>query len=27
MMTALSKSFQQLGIPASRIRWEQFNLR
>jgi predicted ferric reductase len=27
MMTALSKGFQQLGIPASRIRWEQFNLR
>jgi predicted ferric reductase len=27
MMTALSKGFRQLGIPASRIRWEQFNVR
>ena len=27
MMTALAKGFQQLGIPASQIRWEQFNVR
>ncbi len=26
-MTALSKGFRQLGIPASRIRWEQVNVR
>lgn len=27
MMTALSHGFQTLGIPASHIRWEQFNIR
>jgi predicted ferric reductase len=27
MMTALAKGFEQVGIPASRIRWEQFNVR
>jgi predicted ferric reductase len=27
MMTGLSKGFRQLGIPAGRIRWEQFNVR
>jgi len=27
MMTGLAKGFQQLGIPASRIRYEQFNVR
>ena len=27
MMTALSQGFQKLGIPASHIRWEQFNIR
>jgi len=27
MMTALAKGFRQLGIPAGRIRWEQFNVR
>jgi len=27
MMTALAKGFQQLGIPASHIRWEHFNVR
>ena len=27
MMTSLAKGFQHLGVPASRIRWEQFNVR
>ena len=27
MMSALANGFQQLGIPADRIRWEQFNTR
>ena len=27
MMTALAKGFEQAGIAASRIRWEQFNVR
>jgi predicted ferric reductase len=27
MMTALSKGFRALGIPASRVRWEQFDIR
>ena len=27
MMTALSKGFRKLGIPAGRIHWEQFNVR
>jgi ferredoxin-NADP reductase len=27
MMTALATGFEQMGIPAGRIRWEQFNVR
>jgi predicted ferric reductase len=27
MMTALAKGFRALGIPASRVRWEQFDIR
>jgi ferredoxin-NADP reductase len=27
MMTALSEGFRGLGIPASRVRWEQFDIR
>jgi ferredoxin-NADP reductase len=27
MMTALGKGFRALGIPASRLRWEQFDIR
>jgi len=27
MMTSLSKGFRELGVPANRIRWEQFNIR
>ncbi|MGO9751464.1 MAG: hypothetical protein ACLP8S_04620 [Solirubrobacteraceae bacterium] len=27
MMTGLAKGFEQLDIPASRIRWERFNVR
>jgi predicted ferric reductase len=27
MMNALSKGFRELGIPATRVRWEQFNVR
>jgi predicted ferric reductase len=27
MMTALNKGFRALGIPASRVRWEQFDIR
>ncbi|MGA2830364.1 MAG: ferredoxin reductase family protein [Streptosporangiaceae bacterium] len=27
MMSALSRGFRKLGIPASQIRWEQFNVR
>jgi predicted ferric reductase len=27
MMTALAKGFRALGIPASRVRWEQFGIR
>ena len=27
MMTALADGFRRLGIPATRVRWEQFNIR
>jgi hypothetical protein len=27
MMTALATGFEQMGIPAGRIRWEQFSVR
>jgi predicted ferric reductase len=27
MMTALAKGFRAVGIPASRVRWEQFDIR
>ena len=27
MMNALSNGFDKLGIPASHVRWEQFNIR
>jgi predicted ferric reductase len=27
MMSALSKGFRDLGVPAAQIRWEQFNVR
>jgi predicted ferric reductase len=27
MMTALAKGFRALGVPASRVRWEQFDIR
>jgi hypothetical protein len=26
-MTALARGFRGLGIPAARVRWEQFDLR
>jgi predicted ferric reductase len=27
MMSSMAKQFEHLGIPASRVRWEQFNVR
>ena len=27
MMTALADGFRRLGVPASRVRWEQFDIR
>jgi len=27
MSTALAKGFRDLGVPASRVRWEQFDVR